>query len=422
MSEIIENFKEISKIPHCSFNTKKLSDFLCAFAKQNGAKVSVDEAFNIHCIKGNPKICLQSHYDMVCMGEAPNIILEEKNGILGAINSSLGADNGMGVAMMMQVLKEFDGVECLFTNDEEVGLIGVKNLKHKIKSKFLLNLDHEVDNEVIISCAGGVDIKASMKLSFKEEECEIYELDTVNFKGGHSGIDIINNVKNAIKELAYFILENNGVLVDFQGGERINSIAKHAKALVAFKKKPKENSYIKCKYLGKKKAKIIKQSSKILKSLASFAQGVRAYDKELQIVRTSINLSLFKIQDEKLDIELFSRSNTLDDLLRIKEESKIFFKSFGFKISFSNFYEPWQASKSKFALDVLNALKKHIKNCKILAVHAGLECGIIEKKQKLICACIGPNIHNPHSVDERCEIDSVNKIYAALKDILKLYK
>lgn len=422
MKEVIDNFKKISKIPHCSFDTKKLCDFLADFARNNGCEVNIDSAFNIHCIKGKPKICLQSHYDMVCMGEAPNIELKEENFLLKAVNSSLGADNGMGVAMMMQIIKDFDNIECIFTNDEEVGLIGANNLEHKIKSKLLLNLDHEVENEVVIGCAGGLDIKASLNIDLKEEEGELYELEATNFKGGHSGIDIINNEKNSIKEMAAFILKNNGKIVYFEGGERINSIARYANAKVFFKKTPKDSKYIKCKYLGFKKEKIIKQNLKLLKAINAFSQGVRAYDKKLGIVKTSINLSLLRMKDKKITIELFARSNLLEDLLNLKEETKIFFSSFGFKLEFNNFYAPWQAKESEFSKVVLNSLKKKVKDAKILAVHAGLECGIIEKKQKINCVSIGPNIYNPHSTDERCDLKSLARIYEVLKDVIKIYR
>ncbi|MBT0784852.1 M28 family peptidase, partial [Campylobacter upsaliensis] len=138
-------------------------------------QVSVDNAGNIRAYKGNPKICLQSHYDMVCMGEAPNIQMYEENGYLKAKNSSLGADNGIGVSLMMQALKDFENIECLFTNDEEVGLCGANNLTHTLISNKLLNLDHESDDEVVIGCAGGVDIFANLDLKIDEKEGECYE-------------------------------------------------------------------------------------------------------------------------------------------------------------------------------------------------------------------------------------------------------
>lgn len=419
MKEVIENFKKLTQIPHCSFDTVKMRDFLNTFSQERGFKTQIDKAGNIHCVKGSPKVCLQSHYDMVCMGNAPKIELFEENGFLRAKNSSLGADNGIGVAIMMQMMKEFDDLECLFTNDEEVGLLGANALEHTLLSKQLLNLDHELENEVVIGCAGGVDISVDLNVSYEEKFAKVFELEAVGFKGGHSGIDIINEIPSAIKEMASFIAKNNGQIIEFQGGERINSIAKHAKALVFFEENPKESQNISCKFIGEKKAFFCKQSKLILNAINAFSQGVRAYDIKLNIVRTSINLSLVKLEKERVSFELFGRSNMLDELKKLEFESKIFFESFGFNVAFSNFYAPWEGQENSFSDKVLKALKSKIKNAKILAVHAGLECGIIEKKQKLLCASIGPNIFNPHSTDERCELSSVEKISQVVRLILK---
>lgn len=419
MQNVINNFKNLCKIPHCSFDTKKMQDFLVSYAKEKKYKVSVDKSGNIHCIKGNPKICLQSHYDMVCMGDAPNIRLIEENNILKAENSSLGADNGIGVSIMMSAMDKFDNLECLFTNDEEVGLIGANNLEHKIQSKKLLNLDHESDNEVIIGCAGGVDLHARLKYDLEDDYGDIYELEAVNFKGGHSGINIIDNVKNSIKQMAKFISLNNGKIIHFEGGERINSIPKYAKALVCFENKPNNMENIICKFKEKNNFKFCKQYKNILNSINSFAQGVRTYNKELNIVQSSINLSLLKMIDNEIQIDLFARANFLDDLKQIEFEIYTLFESQNFTLNSSNFYPPWECNKNDFSLEVLQILKEEVKDAKILAIHAGLECGIIEKSQDVLCASIGPNIYYPHSIDEYCEIDSVEKISKVVFKLLE---
>lgn len=420
--EVIKHFKKLSQIPHCSFDTALMKDFLIDYAKAQNYEVQTDKAGNILCSKGNPKICLQSHYDMVCMGDAPKIELFEEDGFLKGKNSSIGADNGMGVALMMQMMKQFDHLECLFTNDEEVGLLGANGLELKLKASRLLNLDHEDENEVIIGCAGGVDLKAELRYETKELEAQVYELEAQGFKGGHSGIDIINNVKSSIKEMAKFISKNKGKIIEFNAGERINSIAKFAKVLVCFENPPKENKHIKCTFLGEKKVKICQQSDKVLAAINAFAQGVRAYSKDLSIVQSSINLSIVKMQDEKIIFELFARSNVLEELESLEFETKVFFENFGFEVSSYNFYPPWEGQRNEFSDKVFEILAKHIKEPKILAVHAGLECGIIEKKQKLLCASIGPNIYNPHSTDERCELSSVEKMTQIVEEVIKAHQ
>lgn len=419
MQSIIENFKKITQIPHCSFHTEELREFLSHYAKEKGFFVNIDKVGNIHCIKGNPKICLQSHYDMVCMGEAPKIELYEDGGFLRAKNSSLGADNGIGVAIMMEAMDKFHHLECLFTNDEEVGLLGANGLEHQIKSPKLLNLDHEGEGEIMINCAGGVDIRASLALSYEEGRGKIYRLKTRNFKGGHSGIDIVKNHKNALKELSRFITQNEAKIITFDGGERINSIPKHASAVIISQKEIVENELIACEFIGEKSIQICQEGEKLLQAINAFSHGVRAFNQKLNIVQTSINLSLLKMRENEAILELFARSNDLEELKNLEFETLEFFKAFGFNTQSFNFYPPWQGEENAFSEEVFKALSKFVPSPKISAIHAGLECGIIEAKQKLLCCSIGPNIYSPHSTDERVELDSVARISAAVFELLK---
>lgn len=359
MQNVIENFKQLCKIPHCSYETEQMKEFLSSYAKDKGFKVSVDKAGNIHAIKGKPKICLQSHYDMVCMGDAPNLEVYEENGFLRAKNSSLGADNGIGIAIMMSAMAEFENLECLFTNDEEVGLMGVNSLEHTLESKMLLNLDHESDDEIMIGCAGGVDIEASLSFNTLRKKGKIYELCAQNFKGGHSGINIIRNEKSSIKEMAKFIQENEGEIISFEGGERINSIPKHAKALVHFKDEVKSNNWIKCEFKEENEFEICDQSKKLLSLINSFTHGVRAYDENLDIVQTSINLATLRMQDNQIKFALFARSNILDGLKQVEFETLEFFKAFDFKIRSFISIHLGKVNQTHLATWFLKHLKKY---------------------------------------------------------------
>ena len=162
-------FEQICSIPHCSYQAQKLGEFLLKFSKSRGFEAKIDESFNIHAIKGKPKICLQAHYDMVCVGEAPKIELENNGEFLSAKNSTLGADNGIGLAIIMDIMDEAQDLEVLFTSDEEVGLIGANAFAGEICAPALLNLDSEDDSEVIIGCAGG--LLAEFRREF--EPCEL---------------------------------------------------------------------------------------------------------------------------------------------------------------------------------------------------------------------------------------------------------
>ncbi|MDD7323054.1 MAG: M20/M25/M40 family metallo-hydrolase [Campylobacter lanienae] len=281
-------FEQICSIPHCSYQAQKLGEFLLEFSKSRGFEAKIDESFNIHAIKGKPKICLQAHYDMVCVGEAPKIELENDGEFLSAKNSTLGADNGIGLAIIMDIMDEAQDLEVLFTSDEEVGLIGANAFAGEICAPALLNLDSEDDSEVIIGCAGG--LLAEFRREF--EPCELglgelfspsvsehlstgllfnegshstsaknstqnssnlnanyYELSCEGLEGGHSGMQIAKNIPNAIKELAHFAKNHGANILAISGGDRDNAIPTWAKALVSASSKLQSKGLVKAKKL-----------------------------------------------------------------------------------------------------------------------------------------------------------------------------
>ena len=281
-------FEQICSIPHCSYQAQKLGEFLLEFSKSRGFDTKIDESFNIHAIKGKPKICLQAHYDMVCVGEAPKIELENDGEFLSAKNSTLGADNGIGLAIIMDIMDEAQDLEVLFTSDEEVGLIGANAFAGEIYAPALLNLDSEDDSEVIIGCAGG--LLAEFRCEF--EPCELglgelfsssvsehlstrllsnesshststenctqnssnlnanyYELSCEGLEGGHSGMEIAKNIPNAIKELAHFTKNHGANILAMSGGDRDNAIPTWAKALVFASSELESKGLVKAKKL-----------------------------------------------------------------------------------------------------------------------------------------------------------------------------
>ncbi|MCI7246742.1 MAG: M20/M25/M40 family metallo-hydrolase [Campylobacter sp.] len=183
-------FEQICSIPHCSYQAQKLGEFLLEFSKSRGFDTKIDENFNIHAIKGKPKICLQAHYDMVCVGEAPKIELENDGEFLSAKNSTLGADNGIGLAIIMDIMDEAQDLEVLFTSDEEVGLIGANAFAGEICAPALLNLDSEDDSEVIIGCAGG--LLAEFRREFEPSKLGLGELFSSSVSE-HFGTKLLSN-------------------------------------------------------------------------------------------------------------------------------------------------------------------------------------------------------------------------------------
>ncbi len=423
MSKVIENFKSFSNIPRCSKDTAQMAKFLEDYCDCHDFKFTKDEAGNIHAYKGKPEICLQSHYDMVCVGDAPNIKIYEDNGWLKAKNSTLGADNGIGIAIIMEMMKDFDNLEVLFTNDEEIGLCGAGRYESGIISPRLLNLDSEDDTKVTIGCAGGVDILCKMQITKTEKNGNIYKVELNGLPGGHSGNQIHENIPNAIKILAQFLGEKDCELVEFKGGERRNSIPCAASVIVICKDNLKDYKNIKVTYIGEKNVKVVNESEKILGILGSFSQGVRSFDTKLGLVNDSINLSLVINEDDFVEIEFFARSMSKDGIDRLKYETKTLAKGFGFDCRFQGETSPWKPEESDFSKIVLSELLKFRPQAKLSGIHAGLECGVlIDKMQGSITACsIGPNIIGPHSINEKCEISSCDLIEKVVRNIVKFY-
>lgn len=423
LKNTLKHFEEIVKIPHCSYETAEMKKYIINFAKKHNFKVKSDKAGNILCQKGKPQICLQAHYDMVCIGTAPSINTYEEDGWIKARNSSLGADNGMAMAMMFSFMQTKSDLECLFTNNEEVGLLGANELDLDIISQRVLNLDSEEEGSIFIGCAGSVEISASFNPTFrlKDKKETLYEISIDDLPGGHSGIDIDKDIPNALKTLAKIIQDNDCYLVKFEGGERSNSIPKSAKAVIASNSLIVcNNEKVKIKSMRLRNPLIIVESKKIINFINAFSQGVRSFNKEFMIPNESINLSLLTQEKDKISIEIYARSIREEGLKCLKNETLALLKGFGFFPKIGLESSPW-ISKSKFAQEVRKAMIKIYKKPEFKVIHAGLECQVIAQRQKReieICS-IGPTIENPHSVRERCLISSVENTLEVLKVLLK---
>jgi len=416
--KIIDYFIEITKIPHCSKDTGKLRDFLVKFAKDRGYSVEVDGVGNILISKGNPKIILQVHYDMVCMGEAPNIKTFIDRDLLKAKNSSLGADNGIAIAMMMELIDR--GVECeyLITNDEEIGLIGAKALNFELKSKYMLNLDSEDEGEVYIGCAGGEDIKASYSYQNSEVvDGNIYELSISNLAGGHSGVDIDKNIPSAIKLLVEYIKNiDEFKLISFSGGERRNSIPSNAKAIIQTTSNLIQNDLVDIKLLNGKFKTI---DNTLIDILDKIHHGVVDYNSEFNIPNSSINLAIISSDNNSSTIEITTRAMSQDSLSSVTNSAIEILKEYNYNYQIEDNYPAWQPKIDDFSNLVNDKMKKEFGYSKFVAIHAGLECGVISDIYPHISyTSIGPTIRYPHSQKEELQISSVEKIFRVVEDVI----
>ena len=424
MPTVLEIFKEITKIQRCSGNHKAFIEYMKEISKKLEYACLVDEANNILCKKenSNSNIVFQSHYDIVCLNDfcIPQII--EDDTTLKAIDSTLGADNGIGCSYMIALMYEnFDG-EFLFTSDEEIGLIGANALNLPINSKYMLNLDSEEEGKICIGCAGGVDIIAknsNKKIVPNIENLDLYEISISNLQGGHSGVDIDKNIPNAIKLIVKTIKECEGKLLDINGGERINSIPANVKAIIASKKTPqKTHDNMKIERINTKSEHLNIYDDEIINFLYNFENGVRDFNKELNVVQDSINLALIKTNIDEIVIEFSARSMNNENLKELKEKTKKDLINNNFYVETYGKYPAWSPDINDFTSKVLDIYKTFNTNASLEAIHAGLECAIFKDKfPDLKIASIGPTIKFPHSKKEFVYKKSVENVFEVVKKI-----
>lgn len=421
MSAIIDHFQTLTQIPRCSKEADKLLEFLVDFAKGKDYSVEVDEVKNIFISKGTPTLCLQAHYDMVCMGKAPILETYVEDGWMRAKESSLGADNGMAIAMMMQLMDKGKELEFLVTADEEIGLIGANKVAFELKSKYMLNLDSEDEAEVYIGCAGGADIVALKEDAYVEGVGTCYEVAVKGLKGGHSGVDIDKGIPSAIKVLARYLVDHDVTqLASIYAGERRNSIPANAIAIVRSEKVLENEGDVIVRAL-KEEPKVLKEGSKIITFLDVFQHGVHAMDEEFDIPSMSINLAIVT-SDEKggIKIEASARAMSVHELEYMTAATAHLFEFYGFSVKVEDKYPAWKPDVSEFTHLVSDAVKEVFGRTKMMAIHAGLECGVIAQKYPAIkFASIGPTIRYPHSTREMVDLASVERTFEVLQKIIK---
>lgn len=464
-----EYFFKISQIPRPSHNEEKIQNFIMEEAKKLNLYALKDEFGNILIKKPASNIfyenssvfALQAHLDMVAEKEPNsehNFLTDpiktklSKSGLyLKAEGTTLGADNGIGVAAALAILKAKDilhpSLEVLFTASEEVGMKGALNLaRNWLSAGKLLNLDSEVLGEICIGCAGGIDAEAVFPLQWQENKNSLFSLTIKDLMGGHSGVDIDKNRSSAIKIIADLLLSirDCAVVVDFKGGNLRNAICREAEIIFASEAlwadlrvrlkerlnqikanlsdddKKVKMEFKRCDFPSNQ-ALTAQCSEKILNLILAFPQGVLEQSQDFEaVVESSNNLAKVKISENQLICSALLRSLSDDGLLKIAEKISQICQTAAGKVSFSNPYPSWQPKNSKFLEEIQRAAREtRIENIRERVIHAGLECGLIlEKYPQMEMASIGPNIFNPHSPAEKVEIQSVEKFWLWLVKIL----
>jgi len=413
----IDNFITLTKLSHCSKNADALFNFLIDYAKEKGYEVKSDSAKNILIKKGTPTLALQAHYDMVCMGKAPNIETYIEEGWMYAKDSSLGADNGIAIAMMMTLMERGEELEFVLTADEEVGLVGAGELNFELSSKYMLNVDFEDEGIVCIGCAGGADIVA--KRSFEESEpyAYQYEVSVTGLVGGHSGVDIDKSIPNAIKLLAEYLKDKEIKISSFKGGERRNSIPANAVVKLSSKEPLASKDEVAVKELNEPLK--VYESREFLELLFEFKDGIHDYNQEFNLPDTSINLAIVSFDAGSAKIECSSRAMNSEGQKKIDETIKELFSKYSFETHIEDKYSSWKPEINEFTSAVNDAMAEVFGESKYEAIHAGLECGVIlERYPHIKFASIGPNIAYPHSTREKVALASVEKTFKVIEKLI----
>ncbi len=415
--KIINHFISLTKVPHCSQNLEPLEEYLTDFAKKRGYEVEVDSIKNILIKKGNPKLALQAHYDMVCMGKAPQIETYMEDGWLLAEKSSLGADNGIAIAMMMQLMDEGAEVEFLLTSDEEIGLVGASAIELPLSSSFMLNLDFEDEGVVCIGCAGGADLIGTRSFQEVEPYQYSYQLSVLNLDGGHSGVEIHKNIPNAIKVLANYLEGKEIRIAECNGGERRNSIPSNITMRISSKEPLIGNDKVNITEIDE--VLPVYDGDAFIGILNSLQHGVYKFNSRFNLPDSSMNLARVHFLEGEVTIECSSRAMDDVGLEEINGEIADVFYRYDFELLVEYKYPAWKPEVNTFTALVNDAMEREFEESHYEAIHAGLECGVLlERYPDIKFASIGPTIVSPHSIHERVKLDSVEKIFRVVKEII----
>ena len=467
-----KNFSDLNAVPRPSKKEERVIAFAKNFGERLGLVTFVDEVGNVIIRKPATKgkedhtpIVMQSHLDMVHQKNADTQFDFENEGIkmlvdgdwVKADGTTLGADNGIGVAAIMAVLESSDiahpPLEALFTVDEETGMTGAMGLNGGLlQGKILLNLDTEDDHELTIGCAGGIDLTANG--NYSEEELNgdhlIYKLSITGLNGGHSGMDIHKGLGNANKLMNRHLYKLNQEMdlriASIDGGSLRNAIPRESFAQVAIPKNEKDRFEEHCKQFNNllsseykitdpeatleyeeltSKVRVLPKSfqDSLLRAIYACPNGIYRMSPDIEdLVQTSNNLARVFVNQGSYQILCLTRSSVNSEKLDEANAIKCTFELMGASVTTGGAYPGWTPDPNSKIVQVMSNLYKEMYNANpdVNACHAGLECGILGSNYPdMEMISFGPNIRGAHSPDEKAQISSVQKFWGFLVETLK---
>ncbi len=464
---VFYHFEEISKIPRESYNEKAISDYLVEFGKKLNLETYQDKYYNVILRKkasqgyeDAPGIIIQGHMDMVCEKENDSnhdfkkdpIDLVVDGNRLKANKTTLGGDNGIAIAMGMAILED-ESIKCgtielLATTSEEIDLNGALSLEPNIlKGKMLINIDSEDEGVITVGSAGGVEIDILLPIERETlSDVNLYTLSLEKLQGGHSGVEINQKRGNSNKILVE-VLQNLKALTDYSlvevfGGSKDNAIPRSGKVVLASSKDIKDiiskvADEVKAKYISfepemiftletttSKEISVLSNKSldNYIKTIEELPTGVNTWMKEYpEIVESSDNLAIVKTLDENINIIISLRSSDPEVLKELKEKISNILKENNALFEFSAGYPEWKfRAESKLRDKALEVYKKlYNKDMKVEVIHAGLECGAISQNYPDIdFISVGPNLRDVHTPSEYLEIDSTERVYNYVVELI----
>ncbi|MGL6038678.1 MAG: aminoacyl-histidine dipeptidase [Soonwooa sp.] len=464
---IWKNFALLNAVPRPSKKEERVIAFIKKFGEDLGLETLVDEVGNVIIRKpatagmeNRQPIVMQSHLDMVCQKNSDVDFDFDTQGIqmyvdgdwVKAKGTTLGADNGLGVATIMTILESNDiphpALEALFTIDEETGMTGALGLKGGLlHGDILLNLDTEEDDEIDIGCAGGVDVTATATFGTVDVKADVYTIQIKGLQGGHSGMDIHKGFGNANKILGRFLFEglNNDIqIINIDGGGLRNAIPREAKAIVSVTNAAdfeKVTSDLKASILEEfatiekdiditieksstsEKALSFEDSKKVIYSINAAHNGVFRMSPDVEgLVEASNNVARVEVKDGAVKILNLTRSSVDSTKTEVAQQLISSFESNGIKTELTGSYPGWKPNPGAEIIQIMTDLYEKDFGAKpmVVACHAGLECGIIGTNHpKMEMVSFGPTIKGAHSPDERASISSLQKFWKFLQQILQ---
>jgi dipeptidase D len=466
------HFADLNAVPRPSKKEERVIQFMVDFGKSLNLDTSVDKVGNIIIKKpatsgmeDRKAIVMQGHVDMVHQKNADTNFDFEKEGInmfvdgdwVKAKGTTLGADNGLGVAAIMAVLSSTDiqhpAIEALFTIDEETGMTGAMGLEANVLTgEILLNLDTEEDDEIGIGCAGGVDVTATGSYTSEPipENTKAFKIAVTGLNGGHSGMDIIKGLGNANKimnRLLFDAYEKYGLrIASINGGSLRNAIPRESFATVvidnASEKSFVEESDILIHKIKNEFASLEQNltieitetetpanildtlsQNNLIKATYATLNGVYRMSPDVEgLVETSNNVAKITVENGEIKILCLTRSSSESNKWDLANAIRSAFELAGFTVDFSGSYPGWLPNMNSSILKVVESTYINLfkEQPNVAACHAGLECGILGKNYpEMEMISFGPNIKGAHSPDERAQISSTQKFWKLLLEVLK---